>query len=129
MNTPPTQDKISIIQLAFKGLERQELQEMAELSQFRSYPPDHVLCHEGEFENSLYIVSEGSVVVSKQMPGGDSQRVLRVGGRGDLVGEMGLIQNAPRAATVRTLTQCTVLEMKKEDFETLLGRSPHMAID
>jgi signal transduction histidine kinase len=54
---------------------------------------------------------------------------LRVGGKGDLVGEMALIQNAPRAATVWTTTECTVLEMEKEDFETILSRSPRMARD
>jgi signal transduction histidine kinase len=42
---------------------------------------------------------------------------------------MALIQNAPRAATVRTTTECTVLEMEKRDFETILSRSPRMAID
>ena len=42
---------------------------------------------------------------------------------------MALIQNAPRAATVRTTTECAVLEMEKQDFETILSRSPRMAID
>src|SRR5687768_9599091 len=42
---------------------------------------------------------------------------------------MALIQNAPRAATVRTLTECTMLEMGKKDFESILSRSPRMAID
>ena len=129
MDNLPHIEKVSLLQLAFKGLEEQELQEMAELSHFSSYPPDYILCHEDEYEDSLYIVADGSVVISKKIPDSESQRVLRVGGRGDLVGEMGLIQNAPRAATVRTLTPCTMLEMKKGDFEALLSRSPRMAID
>ena len=123
------QAKISILQLAFKGLEEQELREMAEVTQFRIYPPGYILCHEGEYEDSFYIVTEGSVVVSKKMLDEAGQHILRVGGRGDLVGEMGLIQNAPRAATVRTLTVCTLLEMGKKDFETILSRSPRMAMD
>ena len=123
------QEKISVLQLAFKGLDEIELTEMAELTQFRTYPPGYVLCHEGEYEDSFYIVVEGSVVVSKKMLDEAGQHILRVGGRGDLVGEMGLIQNAPRAATVRTLTECTLLEMGKKDFETILSRSPRMAMD
>src|SRR4026208_602304 len=102
---------------------------MAELTQLGIYPADHVLCHEGAFEELFYIISEGSVVISKKMLDEAGERGLRVGGRGDLIGEMALIQNAPRAATVRTLTECTMLEMGKKDFETLLSRSPHMAID
>jgi signal transduction histidine kinase len=42
---------------------------------------------------------------------------------------MALIQNAPRSATVRTTTECTVLEMGKRDFETILSRSSSMALD
>jgi signal transduction histidine kinase len=129
MNETRTQDKISLLQLAFQGLEEDELQEMAELTHYCTYPRDHVLCHEGEYEDAMYVIAEGSVVISMKMLDAVGQRVLRVGGRGDLVGEMALIQNAPRAATVRTLTECVVLEMGKADFETILSRSPRMAMD
>ena len=122
-------DKISLLRLAFKGLEDDELQEVAERTQFCAYPPEHVLCHEGAYEDVFYIVADGSVVISKKMLEEAGERVLRVGGRGDLVGEMALIQNAPRAATVRTITECTVLEMGKKDFETILSQIPRMAID
>ncbi len=122
-------DKISLLRLAFKGLRDEELKEMATLTELCTYPPDYILCHEGAYEQVFYIVAEGSVVISKKMSEEQGERVLRVGGRGDLVGEMALIQNAPRAATVRTTTACTVLEMGKNDFETILSRSPRMAID
>ncbi len=122
-------DKVSLLRLAFKELGDQELQDIAVLTEFRTYPPGHVLCHEGAYEEVFYIVADGSVVVSMKMPDGEGERVLRVGGRGELVGEMALIQNAPRSATVCTSTECTVLEMEKEDFETILRRSPRMAID
>ena len=127
--TTRTYDKISLLRLAFKGLGDQELQEMAELTQLCDYPPDQILCHEGAYEDVLYIIADGSVVISKKMPDDAGERVLRVGGRGDLVGEMALIQNAPRAASVRTLTECTMLEMEKKDFETILSRNPRVAID
>lgn len=129
MTKTHTYDKISLLRLAFKGLEDNELQEMAELTQLCIYPPEHILCHEGANEDMFYIIADGSVVISKKMLDEAGERVLRVGGRGDLVGEMALIQNAPRAATVRTLTECTVLEMGKKDFETILSKSPRMALD
>ena len=122
-------DKISLLRLAFKGLEDDELQEMANLTELRTYPPEHVLCHEGAQEDVFYIVADGSVVIAKKMIEADGERILRKLDRGALVGEMALIQNAPRAATVRTITECTVLEMNKKDFETILSRSPRMAID
>jgi len=129
MSDTRTYDKIYLLRLAFKGLEDRELEEVASVTEFRTYPPNYVLCHEGAYEDVLYIIAEGEIVITQKMTEEEEDRVLRVGGRGDVVGEMGLIQSAPRAATVRTTTECTVLEMEKEDFETILSRSPRMAID
>ena len=129
MSDTRTYDKIYLLRLAFKGLEDRELEEVASVTEFRTYPANYVLCHEGAYEDVLYIIAEGEIVITQKMTEEEEDRVLRVGGRGDVVGEMGLIQSAPRAATVRTTTECTVLEMEKEDFETILSRSPRMAID
>ena len=129
MNETRTFDKVSLLRLAFKGLEDSELREMADLTEFHTYPPDYVLCQEGAYEDIFYIVADGKIAITKKLTEGEPERVLRVGGRGDMVGEMALIQNAPRAATVRTTSECTVLEMEKQDFETILSRSPHMAMD
>jgi signal transduction histidine kinase len=129
MNSILMYDKITLLRLALKGLDDDELQEVADLTELRTYPPNHILCHEGAYEDVLYIVAEGNIVISKKIVDGEEERVLRVGGRGDVVGEMALIQSAPRAATVRTTTECTVLEMEKQDFELILRRSPRMAID
>ena len=129
MNETLIYDKISLLRLAFKGLEDGELQEMVRVTEFCTYPPDYVLCREGAYEDVFYIVADGSVVISKKMLEESGERILRVAGRGDVIGEMALIQNAPRAATVRTLTESTMLEMGKQDFENILRRSPHMALD
>jgi signal transduction histidine kinase len=128
MNEPRTDEKIPLLRIAFKGLEDRELQEIAALTEFRTYPPDHILCHEGAYEDLFFIVADGSIVVSKKIGDLEGERTLRIGGRGDLVGEMALIQNVPRSATVRATSTCTVLEMEKSDFETILSRSPRMAI-
>jgi len=124
-----TLDKISLLHLAFKGLTDNELQEMAAMSELKSYPPKHTLCHEGAYEDVFYIIADGIVTISKNISEHDGERTLRIASKGDLVGEMALIQNVPRSATVRTLTNCTVLEMDKKNFETMLSRSPSMAIN
>lgn len=129
MNETQPFDKISLLRLAFKDLTENELQEMADTSQIRSYPPGHILCHEDAYEDIFYIIAEGNAVVSKKISPEDGERTLRIAGRGDLIGEMALIQSVPRSATVRTTTDLTVLEMGKKDFETMLGRSPSMAIN
>ncbi len=122
-------DKVALLRLAFEGLEDSELEEMASLTQLCSYPPDHILCLEGAYEEIFYIIASGDLLITKHISEQEGERTLRTVGRGDWVGEMALIQNAPRAATVRALTECTVLEMSKHNFETMLTRSPRMAIN
>ena len=122
-------DKKSLLHLAFTGLTEDELQQMAAMSRLCTYPSNHVLCHEGAYEGVFYIIADGIATISKNISEQDGERVLRIAGKGDLVGEMALIQNVPRSATVRTATDCTVLEMEKKDFETMLSRSPSMAIN
>ncbi len=122
-------DRVSLLRLAFNKLDESELEEMASLTELRTYPPGYVLCQEGAYEEVFYIIAEGSAVISKSMGDEEGERVLRTARAGDLIGEMALIQNAPRAATVRATSDCTVLEMDKGDFETMLSRSPRMAMD
>jgi len=130
MSASHTHDKMALLRLAYKGLEDDELREVAKLSRFCTYPAGHVLCREGAYEHFIYVIAEGSVLITQKMDVADgSHRVLRVGGKGDLIGEMALIQNAPRSATVTTTSACTMLEMEQKDFETILRRSPRMAID
>jgi len=129
MNDTSAYDKISLLKLAFSGLDEDELQEVADLTEFHTYPAGYVLCQEGAYEDVLYIIADGYAEVTKRMIEGEDDRLLRTARRGDMVGEMALIQNAPRAATIRTTTECTVLEMEKQDLETILSRSPRMAID
>lgn len=124
-----TYDKIFLLQLAFKGLENNELKEMAALSRFNTYPAGHILCQEGADEDVFYIVADGNVIITQKLSEEEGERILRVGGKGDVIGEMALIQSAPRSATVRTTSACTTLEMNKEDFETILSRSPRLAND
>ena len=129
MNKVVSIDKVALLRSAFNGLSENELEEMAALTEVRIYPVDHILCQEGEYEETFYILAEGTAVISKYIGDQESDRVLRTVGRGDLVGEMALIQNAPRSATVRTTSEVVALEMDKDQFETMLGRSPHMALD
>lgn len=122
-------DKIALLKMAFNGLADDELEEMAALTELRVYPAEHILCREGAHEETFYIVADGNAVISKHISDEEGERVLRTVGKGDLVGEMALIQNVPRSATVRTINELTVLEMDKPHFETMLSRSPRMALD
>ncbi|MGQ0600541.1 MAG: ATP-binding protein [Anaerolineales bacterium] len=122
-------NKSAVLSQTFVGLTEDEIQDMAHVTRAHTYPPGHVLCHEGAYEEVFYILASGEAVITKAVGEDQAERVLRVVGQGDFVGEMALIQNAPRAASVRALTEVDVLEMAKSDFEAMLSRSPHMALN
>jgi signal transduction histidine kinase len=125
---PATVDKAALLSQTFTGLADEELDELAKLTKVGHYPAGHVLCREGAHEDIFYILADGEAVISKTISPQEGERVLRRVGYGDYVGEMALLQNAPRAASVRAATDLTVLEMDKSDFEAMLGRSPRMAL-
>lgn len=121
-------DKIAILRQTFEGLNEDELRDLARLTHLCGFQAGDILCREGAFEDAFYIVAVGQAVITKKISDQEGERVLRNAGPGDFVGEMALIQNAPRAATVRAVTEIAALEMEKSDFEAMLQRSPRMAL-
>lgn len=121
-------DKIPLLQQTFPGMMATELEEMAAMTEAKAYPAGHILCVEGTVGDTSYIIADGEAAIYKHV-GGEGERLIRKVGWGDYVGEMAPIQNAPRAATIRTLTPCVVLEISKGDLEHMLSRSPQMAIN
>ncbi|MFN3076525.1 MAG: cyclic nucleotide-binding domain-containing protein [Alphaproteobacteria bacterium] len=70
---------------------------------------------EGEVGDRAYLVVSGQLEISKTVAGGETT-VLAVIGRGEIVGEMALINNAPRTATVRATTDTELVIVSEESF-------------
>lgn len=116
-----------IIPKAFPGVSQLELDELITRSRVVNYPAGTMLCEEGKIEDKFYILLDGSVSVSKTVNNVE-QRLLKSLEAGDFFGEMALIHNAPRAATVTTSSQVTVLEIDKENFDRVLQRSSNISM-
>ncbi|MBK9781181.1 MAG: cyclic nucleotide-binding domain-containing protein [Anaerolineales bacterium] len=115
-----------IIPRAFPGITPDEVQEIIVNSQIKSYPVGTVLCQEDSIEHTFYMILEGDFEVTKTINNTD-KRLLKTLNAGDFFGEMALIHNAPRAATVRALTPAVVLELNKQGFDRVLKHSPSVA--
>lgn len=116
-----------IISRAFPGITPDEVQELISHSQVHSYPLGAVLCHEDKIEKIFYMILEGEVEVTKSINQSEA-RLLQTLAPGDFFGEMALIHNAPRAATVTAKTDLVVLELDKESFDKVLKRSSSVAL-
>jgi len=118
---------IDVLRRAFPGIPESEAEEMISAGKVREYPPDTVLCHKGAIESTFYIILDGEVQVTKFINDAEA-RFLKYLEPGDFFGEMALIQNSPRSATVMTKVPTTVLEINKEAFTVLFKRSTSVSL-
>lgn len=116
-----------IIPRAFPGITVDEVEELVSHSRVSHYPAGAVLCREDEIETTFYMILEGEVEVTKDINKSEA-RLLKTLRAGDFFGEMGIIHNAPRAATVTAKTDLVVLELDKEAFDRVLKRSPSVSL-
>ena len=124
----PTRSSPSrIIPRAFPGIRDDEAEQLIANGRVKSYPPGVVLCHENALENTFYLLLGGSVDVTKVINERE-ERHLKVLETGDFFGEMALIHNAPRAATVKTREEALVLEIQREAFEKALKHSSSVSL-
>jgi signal transduction histidine kinase len=116
-----------IIPRVFPGIQPAEIEEMISLSRVRSYPAGTVLCHEDCLEHTFYMLLGGDVQVTKDINKSQLRHLQNLTA-GDFFGEMALIHNAPRAATVTATTDVVVLELDKDAFNRILQHSPSVAM-
>ena len=116
-----------IIPRAFPGIKPEEVQELVENSRVRSAPAGTILCQEDQVEHTFYMLLEGEVEVTKGVNSTET-KLLKVLSPGDFFGEMALIHNAPRAATVTARTDVVVLELDKSAFDQVLQHSPSVSM-
>jgi signal transduction histidine kinase len=116
-----------IIPRAFPGIKAQEIEELIAFSKVRAYPPGSILCRENATEDRFYMILEGEVDVTKVI-NNNQNRLLKTLGPGDFFGEMALIHNAPRAATVTSKSALTTLELDKAAFDRVLHNSSSIAM-
>ena len=116
-----------ILPIAFPGITPAEVQELIFNSQIRNYPAQTALCHENALEDTFYILLEGRVEVTKSIDDNET-RLLKILEAGDFFGEMALIHNAPRSATVKSVAPVVVMEIKREAFDRVLRQSSSVSL-
>ncbi len=116
-----------VIPRAFPGIKPGEVEELIANSRVQSYETGAVLCRENAVEHTFYMILEGEFEVTKLINNAEN-RLLKTLGPGDFFGEMALIHNAPRAATVAAKTPAVVLELDKSAFDRVLERSSSVAM-
>jgi ATP-binding cassette subfamily B protein len=106
-------------------LDEELLKAIAGLFITEHYPQDRMIVYEGDPGDRFFIIVRGRVEVLKKGPSGSESRVA-VLDDGDYFGEIALVRNVPRTASVRTLSDCILLSLTGEHFLRLMEQSPRM---
>ncbi|MEN9722296.1 MAG: hypothetical protein RJB38_282 [Pseudomonadota bacterium] len=122
-----TVDAFSNVPL-FSCFSRAELARLLNLGQVKSVEPFTNVMIEGELSWGMYLVLEGQVGVYKVNPiTGASHEVGQLQS-GAFFGEMSLIDELPRSATVQSLTTCRLFFVDKEAFQRVMLSTPDLRL-
>lgn len=110
-----------------KGLSSAKLESIGEVAREEVFPPDTDVVEIGDPGDSLFMILDGAVSVL--YPARSQDFELARLGPGSFFGEMALLNEKPRSATVRTVTEARVLVLEKEQFRGILRDSPEVAIE
>jgi hypothetical protein len=91
-----------------------------------TYKRGEIIIHEGDPGLEAYIITAGSVVVSRIF--NNKNYVLATLKDGQIFGEMGLIEDAPRSATITALTDVTTISIDRDGFNHLLQHDPSILL-
>ncbi len=82
-----------------------------------------VLIQEGERSTAMYLLQSGQLVVTKKKQGSEDIQLGFIYS-GELVGEMSFLDNEPRSATVRAVSDCEVIEIPNALMEKVIDNQP-----
>jgi CRP/FNR family transcriptional regulator, cyclic AMP receptor protein len=113
-------DKVALLRAVplFADLDPRSLQAIALLAREREARPGEVLMREGEPGDEFVVIVEGTVHVEQA---GEPLRSMLAGG---FLGEVALVEHAPRTATATCVTACRLLTLGHFEFDRLLATFP-----
>ena len=111
----------------FRGLNKKHIAQMARLAQQQHYAPGQVIVRQGDTGLGLYVVASGRVEVRQERPG-EEPTVLNTLGPGAVFGEMALLDDYPRSASVVAQEPTECLTLVKWHFLAELESHPEIAL-
>ena len=99
----------------FRDISGEEVSHVAQIAEEIEYDSEQTIFKEGDVGDSMFIIVDGAVRIHK----GDKE--LAVLSKGKFVGEMALLDQEPRSASVTSTEETTLLEINGEDFYDLMA--------
>jgi CRP/FNR family cyclic AMP-dependent transcriptional regulator len=112
----------------FSGLSAKELKDLARSAQERHYSPGTALFKQGDTGTGLYILTAGKVRIVQATDPDKPEEVIGTAGPGDVLGEMALLDDLPRSASVIAEEETTAMLLPIWDFRMVIHNQPEIAI-
>ena len=110
----------------FQGLSKEELETLSSSSSSRSFPKNTVVIHENDPADSLFIIESGKVKVYCSDKNG-KEFIMNTQAEGDYFGELALLDDSTRSASVRTVEKSSFCIIFKDNFNRVLDDHPNIA--
>ncbi len=111
----------------FQFLPQDALASLSKLAEKRTFRTGSELMRQGEPSATIYVITRGRVKVERSLPGIPHPVVLTELGRGEMVGEMGVLDGEPSSATVTALETTEVLEFSAPTLVVTVLHHPETA--
>lgn len=112
----------------FSGLDRKDLHALAQNCQERTYNAGTTLFSQGDTGVGLYVITGGKVRISRIANLDRPEEELRVVGAGEVLGEMALLDDLPRSASVIAIEDVTALLLPVWEFRSTIQNHPDIAL-
>ncbi len=121
MDKPPPREWVDMLAKSelFQSLSRESLERMAAVGSEETFLKGETIFEQGDVGNKLFLVLEGAVRVSRTVPG-MGEEALAVMRKGSSIGEMALIEDAPRSADALAHEDARLFTLGRADLEDLL---------
>jgi len=113
---------VALLRQAFGDISDEAAAQLVQVAQEQTFAPGDVLLRQDEPGRAFYVIVSGQVAVTRHLASPDSQ-TLAVRGPGEIIGEMSLLDNAPRFASVHALTRVQALVFDETTFQALLAHN------
>jgi CRP-like cAMP-binding protein len=111
----------------FSRVTENDLEDIAAHLIERRFPKHTTVVEEGLAGDYMYVIRQGRVKVTKASEDG-REKIMQFMDTGDFFGEMALLSNDPRSASVKTLEPTVLLALSRRDFIEQLRQSPDLAL-
>ena len=111
----------------FSNVEPSKLKLLAFTSERVTFGPGQVMVQQGDIGDAAYIIIDGDADVLVDTP--DGQIKVATVGRNAIIGEIAILCDVPRTATVQAKSQLVTLRITKDLFFRLVNEFPQMAIE